>query len=191
MRSVESSSFTSCMQLQQQKLTIRNEFYNSLQTHIWLINSHWIIWCNDISVKEKRNLFAGVMGSTFDCFVWSKIEIIFSWLIAALVSLLPDHLFVLQPCLLLVSQRSSQRVPLVSSTSTESVIRNFTSMPKIQGIITVFPFFIVLLTYFAQNDLSGGGSTSPSAFSPPRTSSVNIGVLLNSQAEVYTYNLTE
>lgn len=80
------------------------------------------------------------MGSTFDCFVWSKIEIIFSGLIAALVTLLSDHLFVLQPCLLLVSQRSSQRVPMVSSTSTGSVIRNFTSMPKIQGIITVFPF---------------------------------------------------
>ena len=37
---------------------------------------------------------------------------------------------------------------------------------------------IVILTYLAQNDLSGGATPSPSPFSPTAVSSENTGVLL-------------
>lgn len=50
--------------------------------------------------------------------------------------------------------------------------------------------YSIILTYFAQNDLSTGASASPSIFSLlPRISSVNIGVLHidNLPNKVYVY----
>lgn len=44
-------------------------------------------------------------------------------------------------------------------------------MTKLSGM------FILILTYLAQKDLSGGATPSPSPFSPPAMSSENTGVL--------------